>query len=87
MKIYIGEKGLKQSWQDSFPKIVKCHKCGSEARIMFVGQEHYPEDKGKFICELRKNGGEGAYWVHDAIAVAVYLCKKCFEPNIILNQA
>ena len=85
MDIYLGEKGLRASWQEEFPKTVKCHKCGGEARIMFVGHEGAGTDK--FISSLRKNGGKGDYWVHDACAVAVYLCKECFEPNALINEA
>lgn len=87
MQIYIGKKGLSQTWQRKFPKTIECHKCKGEARIMFVGLEQYPQDKGNFICELHKNTGEGNFWLHDACAVAVYLCKECFEPNALVNQA
>lgn len=84
MKIFLGEKGLKASWQESFESTVECPKCKGEGRIMFVGFE---EGKGKSICSLRENGGEGDFWVHDCIAVAVYLCKNCFESIAVLNQA
>jgi len=53
---------------------------------MFVAFEDNPP-KGKYICELRENGGKGDYWVHDCIACAIYLCSNCFEPVTILNQA
>jgi len=45
------------------------------------------QKKSEYVCNLRKNGGKGDYWVHDAIACAVYLCINCFEPIAILNQA
>lgn len=87
MKIYLGETGLDQSWQEPFKKTIKCHKCGGTARIMFVGFE----DKEKeYICQLHENAGgdkDGKYWFHDACAVAVYLCEKCFEPCAVVNQA
>ena len=86
MEIHLGEKGLDASWQAPFPKEVKCHKCKGMARIMFVGQE-MNERKGNYICNLHENGEDKKYWPHDAIACAVYLCEKCFEPNAILNQA
>ncbi len=85
MKTYLGKSGLDKTWQEPFPEITKCHKCGSKARIMFVVFEGRSEKK--YICDLRKNGGKGDYWVHDAIACAVYLCPNCFEPTSILNQA
>ncbi|MHA1400024.1 MAG: hypothetical protein ACTSQE_06730 [Candidatus Heimdallarchaeaceae archaeon] len=84
MDIYKGDKGLKHTWQEPFPKTMKCHKCEGEARIMFVGIEDNEEE---FISSIRENGGDGDFWVHDVIACAVYLCKDCFEPNVILNQA
>lgn len=87
MKIHLGETGLKQSWQKEFPKTVECHKCKGEARIMFVGFEDFPPKTEEFICHLRSNGGKGDYWLHDNCAVAVYLCKECFEPSALINQA
>ena len=88
MKVYLGEEGLNKSWsnQEPFPKTTKCHKCGGEARIMFVGFEDDSLMEG-YICDLRENGGMGDYWVHDVVACAVYLCPNCFEPTAILNQA
>lgn len=90
MKMYLGETGLDKTWQADFPETVECHKCKGEARIMFVGFEK-PEtsvsSQEKFICNLRGNGGKGDYWLHDCCAVAVYLCKECFEPNTLINQA
>ena len=86
MKVYLGKSGLNKSWQRTFDAIVECHKCGSEARIMFVAVEG-DEPKGQYVCDLRKNGSKGDYWVHDSIACAVYLCADCFEPIAILNQA
>ena len=85
MNAYIGETGLDKSWQDHFPKETKCSKCGGVARVMFVAQEN--ERPADFITDLHNNGGKGDYWVHDAIACGVYLCKDCFEPTAILNQA
>lgn len=88
MKAYLGKSGLERTWQEPLPEIAKCNKCGGEARIMFVAFEGIgAERKGDYVCDLRNNGGKGDYWVHDAIACAVYLCKDCFEPIAILNQA
>lgn len=86
MKVYLGKSGLNKTWQEPFPETTKCHKCGGKARIMFVGFEG-DEMKRKYVCDLDENGGKGDYWVHDAIACAVYLCSNCFEPIAILNQA
>ena len=87
MKVYVGTTGLNRSWQDGWPETTQCNKCHGEARIMFVAQENYPEDKGSFICDLHPNGGKGDFWLHDCCAVAVYLCKKCFEATALVNQA
>lgn len=55
---------------------------------MFVGDETYLDNpEQKYVCNIRKNRGKGNYWVHDAIACAVYLCAECFSPVAILNQA
>ena len=88
MKIYKGKTGLDASWQDNFKANIKCKSCKGNARIMFTAIEDGEEDK--YICELYKNTGAkkgGKYWVHDACAVAVYLCEKCFEANAEINQA
>ena len=84
MKTYLGEKGLKKTWQKNFTKETPCHKCGGNARIMFVAHEEKEKD---YVCNLRRNGGKGNYWVHDAIACAVYLCEDCFEATAEINQA
>ena len=84
MKTFLGETGLKATWQKPHKKVVKCHKCGGKARIMFVAFEENEED---YVCQLHKNEAEVGYWPHDAIACAVYLCKDCFEPVAIINQA
>ncbi|MBA7578169.1 hypothetical protein ES695_05435 [Candidatus Atribacteria bacterium 1244-E10-H5-B2] len=85
MKIYLGDTGLDKSWQAPFPEITKCHKCGEKARIMFVVFEG--SKSKRYVSDIRENGGKGDYWVHDAIACAVYLCAYCFSPITILNQA
>jgi len=85
MNTYLGEKGLNETWQEPFKKTIKCHKCGGVARIMFVACEN--ERGGKFVCDLHDNMKDKKYWVHDAMACAVYLCEDCFEPNAVINQA
>ena len=85
MEVYLGEKGLNKSWQKPFDKTIKCSLCGGKARIMFVGFEG--RKNKNYVCNLRKNGGRGNYWVHDAIATAIYLCKDCFSAEVIINQA
>ncbi len=77
MKTYIGKKGLNKTWQQNFPETTKCHKCGGNARIMFVAFEGAGEKK--YVTDLHENDKDGKYWPHDAIACAVYLCEKCLS--------
>ncbi len=85
MNIYKGKSGLNATWQEDFKENVPCVKCGKNARIIFTGVE---EDRNEdFVCRLHDNGKDGKYWFHDAMAVAVYLCEKCFEATAIVNQA
>lgn len=86
MKIYKGKTGLGQTFQDNFKETMKCYKCGGNCRIMFVACENEREGKGKFIADFH-DGEDDKMWVHDACAVAVYLCEECFEPNAEINQA
>jgi len=85
MKVFLGEAGLDKTWQEEFPKNVKCHKCKGNARIMFVGFECSEE---KYIRDLHETTGKkGGLWFHDAVAVAVYACKDCLEAIALVNQA
>jgi hypothetical protein len=87
MNIYLGETGLNKTFQEDFPKTIKCHKCEKDAKIMFVAQE-WDEKKGNYICDLHETTGEeGGLWLHDACSVAVYLCPFCFEATTEVNQA
>ena len=87
MKIYKGNIGLNETWQEPFQENIPCKKCGKNARIMFVAIENEIKEKDGFICKLHENMKDGKYWVHDACAIAVYLCEKCFEANAEINQA
>ena len=84
MKIYKGKTGLDATWQEPFGENIACKKCGGNARIMFVAFE---EKEKEYIASIHENMKDDKYWPHDAIAVAVYLCEKCFEPNAEINQA
>ena len=91
MKVQIAfdlEETRKISWQSKFPKTTKC-KCGGEARLGFVAHEFdTKQNSGKFVCDLYENEyDQKRAWLHDAIAVAVYFCKKCLEPTALYNQA
>jgi hypothetical protein len=83
-KVYLGEEGLKRTWQEPFTKTEKCVHCKGEARIAFVMCE---SGEGKCVWELHENDPDHkGYWVHDACAVAVYFCKDCFKVTAIKNQ-
>lgn len=87
MKVELGQKALSNSWQEEFQETSKC-KCGGEARIAFVAHEMGSEDKTEFVYSMHKNDpNDEGLWPHDAIAIAVYLCKECLEPTAIFNQA
>ena len=93
MEIIKGEKGVSFSHQHDFPLTVTCSRpvaerlsssiCGGEARIAFVAYEGTKEES--YVCDMHENK-EGERWVHDAMAVAIYLCKKCLKPVAICNQ-
>jgi len=87
MKVFLGETGLDRTWQDDFPKETSCVHCKEGARIAFVCfEENSP--RGGYVCDLHKNDvrGEG-YWPHDAVAVAIYFCRKCYQSTSLYNQA
>ena len=87
MKIELGRKGLKNSWQKKFPSETTCVHCGGKARIAFTAQEKGKKGQ-KLISNIHKNNPEEeSYWLHDAGAFAIYLCKKCLEPTTLYNQA
>jgi len=80
--VYVGEKGLDQTWQAPFDKTAKCSKCGGKADIAFVNKED--KSSKEFVCDLHKN--KNSSWPHDSTATAVYICRKCMEPTAKMNQ-
>lgn len=87
MEVVYGESGLDLSHQDKFPLTATCI-CGGEGRIAFVAHERTAKDSEgvSYICDMHNNE-KGNMWVHDAVAVAVYLCRKCLKPIAICNQS
>ena len=81
----------KISFQDEFPATTKCCRCGKEARLAFVAHEMDEKpiaDGGKYVVQLYENEPAGTgFWPHDAICVAVYFCRTCFEATALWNQA
>jgi hypothetical protein len=87
MKITYGAKGLTNTWQNEFPKEVKCHrlfcrgKCRPAINIM--------EDQESKECAFHLHDNDpqgGGYWLHDGVAFQIYLCKKCLQPTTLYNQ-
>ena len=86
MKVQLGIKGLRKTWQDDFPLDTPCCRCDGTARIGFVA--HEIDQEGPHVCEMYDNEySEGRAWLHDCCAVAVYFCKKCLETTALYNQA
>lgn len=88
MKVYLGKSGLTKTWQGEFPETIDCKDCEGSARIAFVATENEAIEKEALVCDLYNNDPDGdGYWPHDAIAVAVYICTKCFKSISLFNQA
>ncbi|GAG16855.1 unnamed protein product [marine sediment metagenome] len=92
MKVTLGKKGLKKSWQTEFPAKTKCVHCKGDSRIGFVAHEGideeviFPRDFIQFVSDLHENKGKGNLWLHDCCAVAIYFCKDCLEATALYNQ-
>ena len=85
MKVETGTDALDKSWQNPFTPTTKCTKCNAVARIAFVA---YEDKEKEYVCNLHPNDPDrDGFWLHDACAVAVYFCTKCFEANVNWNQA
>ncbi len=84
------------SWQDEWEDSVECCHCHSRnTELMLTAIEDL--DKGKSVEAQRgswlseRHESEWAYhrnfWFHDAVAVAVYICRDCAEATAFWNQA
>jgi len=84
--VYIGKKGVGASWQDEWPETAACVHCGQDAELLVTVME---SKGGKAsACHLHENDPQGeGYWPHDSIAVATYLCRRCFKVTSFINQA
>lgn len=83
MIVLTSSKAVVFSHQDDFHETAVC-TCGGECRLAFVVYEE--SKKESYICEKYRNE-PGSMWPHDAIAVAVYICKECMKPISVMNQA
>lgn len=89
MKITYGEDGINNSWQQKFPPEVECPRadCSGMARPAVNLFEESAEDS--HVAQLHNNevitGGD--FWLHDAAAFQIYLCRACLKPITLCNQA
>ena len=70
------------TFQAPFPEKVDC-PCGSAAWRVFA-----LADDGEF-SDMYENKPPDGFWLHDASAFAVYLCRdvKCAKASALWNQA
>jgi hypothetical protein len=85
MEVTIGKAGLTKTFQDDFPKIIRCPECGYDARHAFTAHEDTGPD---LVCDLHDNDFKGpkGFWPHDACCVAVYFCNTCTKAISLWNQ-
>lgn len=79
------EKALRENtYQEEFPKQVKCHKCKKDATPLMLIM-----DDDQFICSQDVALSKGQFWPHDAMAIALYLCldSSCGKITALWNQA
>jgi len=86
MQVTIGPDGLNKTFQEPFPETTTCKHCGGVARHAFTAHELRPKTT-PYLCHMHHNMGKGRLWVHDACAVAVYLCVDCLKASALINQA
>jgi len=82
MRVIKGKEGCQHSWQDEFNTTISCG-CGSVGHIAFVAIEE--EESDGYISQNCPK--DAKLWPHDAIAVAVYICKNCMKTISVMNQA
>lgn len=84
--ITLGKEGTDLTWQQPFPEETKCNHCNGMARLGLVYFERVGQKE--YVKNLYPNAPKGeGYWLHDACAIAIYLCKKCLKPTALCNQA
>ena len=84
--IWYGDVALDKSWQADFPKTTPCVKCGETARHALTVME---EDGPQYASRAHRNDPDGeGFWLHDAAAFAIYLCKDidCATATTLWNQ-
>jgi len=93
MEVLLGTAGLDATFQEPFGEVITCVHCKGPTRIAFVAAETFIVAESQkdpvYVCDLHPNEKSrgGAYWVHDAMATAVYLCEKCCGATAVYNQA
>lgn len=87
--VYLGEDGLKESFQGPHSASTPCAYCKGTARIaMVVAENSKSNGQPRHVCDLHRNDPDNeGYWVHDACTIALYICKKCLKITAEMNQA
>ena len=86
IKTAVGDDAKDLTWQAEWPETMPCSKdgCDGVAEIAVAYQE---KGKGDNVCDMHKNEPDGdGYWPHDCVAIANYLCRKCFTVTSDINQ-
>ena len=80
-------KATEETWQAPFEQNTECCHCGENARLALVFREDQADKK--YISDIHDNtiAKGGKFWPHDAVAIAIYFCEKCYEPTAEYNQA
>ena len=87
-KTAIGKNAKVLSWQKEWPNTTKCsnNKCDGEAELAIACQED--KTSKKYVSNMHKNNPKGKeLWPHDSVAIANYICRKCFSVTSKINQA
>ena len=89
MKITYGQQGLEYTWQEEFPAEVECAQDNCDGRARPALNVFEEPGEGEYVSHLHDNEGGigGDFWLHDAVAFQIYLCRKCLEPTTRYNQA
>lgn len=88
MEVGYGTERRDLTTQADFPVTTECVKCGTSSRLALTIRE--PSGQDRYISGVFENGGQdGAFWLHDAAAFAIYLCPniECATATCLWNQA
>jgi len=88
MRHTIGAKAKDVTFQEEHPLIVPCSQKGCKGNAELALAVREGSNEKSYVRDLHDNDPTGAgLWPHDAIAVAVYICRKCLGVTARMNQA